>query len=384
VSNQDSLSEALSDILDTLAGVSQGAFRLIGPQGTIVAQAGTDAENCRLIRSCHGSDYCRRNCWQGARASLSGIIECASKAVQIVIPLTFGGQFLGNLYCGDFRLADHSELCQDESVWKGIAEGLKLDPKRLIEAHCALRVKTRTELEQLQQNLRKLLEDQILDKLLELRIKEVKTYIVKLDEVPRGELWHGIEDEVRLLARVGTFEIFTVASGRDAITRECPPVETWDGKERYQDFEQAAARGYYTDADNRLVIALQYEDRLLAFMRVSSVQLGGFQSGDRDSERLRKLGDAIAEALSLRRHQRAEKMMGELYKELQGLQDHRERLRIILIKCLKLLDCQHGEVLLRKPSDPMRLEVVVRHGIAEELLPLPSYTSGTQGLLRGS
>lgn len=386
----DSLAIALNEILQTLAGVSQGgAYRLVGPDGNIVAEAGHDAEICQATRRHCGTAFCHQHCWRRVRTEQGGISACASGAVQIVIPLTFGSRFLGHLYCGDFRLVDSPT--DNAATWSEVSQRVQLDQTWLEGAYHKLPEKTREELEQLQQNLRKLLEDQILDKLLELRIKEVKTYIVKLDEVPRGELWRRIQDEVLLLARVGTFELFTVSPARDAITRECPPAENWDGRERFRDFAPAEATGSFTDSEGRLVLAVKHEDRLLAFMRVHSTQSGGFVKGDKDSERLRKLADALAEALSLRRHQRAEKILGELYLQMVGKTDHRLRLSLILKKCLALLDCQNGEVLLKKPvamsDEPnalsdVRLDVVVREGIADEMLPLPSFTSGSQGLLR--
>jgi signal transduction histidine kinase/GAF domain-containing protein len=366
-------------LLERLAERTGFAFRFYDTENQLVAETAAQAPTCLRLHACLAG---RRHCADAFTACAGGFTAsgdsaddearvncCVGEVANISIPVRVRGYFLGQLVCvTPFLPASPDERRAAEARLRQLAGQLGIPAEELLELYRRSTSISRGKLEAIRlmvphvsiDEVIKLIGDSVVSRFIDLVLPETKS-------LRPDKFWSDTAENVRLIAAVEEVEVFTVAPARDALVRVWPAAAGWEGVPTAADLHRAEEAGAARDEQGRVLVPVRSRQKLLAVFRVRLCQ--GNPNVEADLRHLTEYAEATATSLLAMRGRLIEEALGRLNPLLARTRDHKERLRILLAECARLLGCEHGDIALRKFDAPGWLKVTTRHGPVARNLP---------------
>ena len=254
------------NLLADLANLSSTGFRLVNPEGRLIAEAGPEAPVCQIVhKSKAGRRYCEQHCWsQVSLVAPKDSHTCRAQIARIEFPVEVGGHVVGYLLCGGDRSDGQDQRVKNR--FDELESQLDLSVTELLEAYQRSQSNSPNQVEELRQSLGHLVEQKLSESIQSAAIRAIRQHALEVDS---GGLWRRLADTILfVLAPVREIEIFVFAPARDAVDRVWPE-QGWDGSDQYDDFRAAEGHPAH-DKHGRLIILVESKDKDRVLGRVSS------------------------------------------------------------------------------------------------------------------
>jgi len=381
-SNRDTLpSRELQKMLKLIRDLSGFDCSVLDEAGNKLAETPVAPPICKLMKSSKvGSKLCK-DCWKSsARRPNNDDVQvsyCDAQMASVQAPLRFGSHFFGYLVCGGERDKAKKKVAAAEAQLGKLARPVDIPAEELIEAYrqspaisAALLRKRQTTAKRQAAALSEMVGNAWF-----MRV------VGRIYSCPRrggfGKFWATVAEAVGLLVPTKRVEIVAVAPAEDSFAQVWPEKKSPPRAPTRDNIEAMKKCGFARISDRELLLAVQSGDRLLAMIRVQQ-PTGGKGYTDVDVTQFVKLARAVGEKLATLRAHAVKEALAALQPRLARAKDHYERLRLLLQRCMALLDCAAGDVALAGEGSTDWLKVVARHGRGVDSL--PRFLSGDVGI----